>query len=502
MKLDYAAKSVTKGGVLKIKNNTNTAAPFSVSAIKNGETVATEWYDGHTGTAEIQMKGKLVGADADRYIINNDGTMPELNRDNNEVKTSGMLPTCLPVAPKFLLGLDDPHKAEFYIAPAIAWNNYDKTQLGLLLHSGVLPTATEWAIAPMYAFGSNQITGVAELKHHFYPDNGGSLYRFTLGADAKRFSDFAALNGDYKTQYWRASPFAQVEFAENGNSKLSHIITLRTNFINEESAINDFDPIAFTSTYTGKSNETRIVNDLKYELNNGRKLNPYNIQAQITQSADNGNEAFVRMNVSGEFTATYKKNGDGLTLRGFVGFIPFYPNVNFNTGKYAYSLAQNGSTDIAYDQYYFGRTDNAQNIWSQQVGTGGGGFKYPQGGYYASYGRSDAFVAAINIKAALPFRLPLGIPLKPYFDLGYHQITDPYLLKNGYPVNPDDQILYQGGVMLDFAKGAFNMNFPLFSSENLDFVIKARNGGDYWKSVTFTLDVMKLNPRKIIKGLL
>jgi Peptidase family M1 domain len=494
VKLDYAAKAVTKNGVLTVKNNTKTAAPFSVSAIKNGETVATEWYDGHVGTADIQPKGKLVNAAADRFIINNDGTMPELNRDNNEVKTSGMLPTCLPVAPKFLLGLDDPHKAEFYIAPALAWNNYDKTQLGLLFHSGVFPTATEWGIAPMYAFGSNQITGVAEIKHHFYPDNGGSLYRFTMGADAKRFTGYNAPNGDYMLQYWRASPFLQLEFAENGNSKLSHTITARSSFIGEQTANSYIE-----GKYAGKSNETRIVSDIKYELNNGRKLNPYNVQAQITQSADNGNEAFARINVSGEYTATYKKNGDGLTVRGFVGFFP--TNANKKFGRFAYGFAQNGSTDLAYDQYYFGRTDNRESIWSQQVGTGGAGFKYPNG-LSQQFGTSNALMAALNVKAALPFRLPLGIPLKPYFDAGYHQITAPSNLGANGLSNPEDELVYQGGLMLDFSKGAFNINFPLFNSPTLELALKSRNEGNYWKSVTFTIDVMKLNPRKIIKGLL
>jgi Peptidase family M1 domain len=500
VKLDYAAKAVTKDGAITVQNNTKTAAPFSVSAMKNGEIVGTEWYDGHTGTAQIQPKGKIAGVQADRYILNNDGAMPELNRNNNEVKTSGILPTCQPLAPKFLAGFGDPHKAAFYIAPALAWNNYDKMQLGLLFHSGVLPQKTEWAIAPMYGLNSKEITGIAELKHHFYPDNGGNLYRITVGADAKRFTGYAAPSGDYMLQYWRASPFVQVELAKNGASHFSQTITARTAFINEETPKYDFDAVKFTATFAGKSNETRIVNDLQYEIKDTRKLNPYNVQAQVTHSADNGNETFVRVNVSGEFTATYKKNGDGFTARGFVGFMPL--NADRKFGRFAYGFAQNGSTDLMYDQYYFGRNDRANSIWSQQVGTGGAGFKYPNA-VSQQFGTSNALMASLNMKAALPFKLPLGIPLKPYFDLGYHQITAPsYLTDKGVPVNPDDELMYQGGMMLDFAKGAFNINFPLVNSQNLENALKSRNEGNYWKSVTFTLDVLKLNPRKILKGLL
>jgi hypothetical protein len=503
VKLDYAAKAVTKDGAITVKNNTKTAAPFSLSAMKNGEVVGTEWYDGHTGTAQIQPKGKIAGVQADRYILNNDGAMPELNRNNNEVKTSGIFPTCQPLAPKFLAGFGDPHKAAFYIAPALAWNNYDKMQLGLLFHSGVLPQKTEWAIAPMYGLNSKQVTGIAELKHHFYPDNGGNLYRITVGADAKRFSFDTRTtftdNKQYTAQYWRASPFVQIELAKNGTSKLSHTITARGAYISEDTPK---DQVA-TGGFNGYEPNTRMVGSLNYVLQNTQKLNPYKVEAQFMGSPDHGGYSFTRANISAEATISYKKNGDGLTARGFVGAVTGLTQLNKGGNIYVerinnigYSLVNNGRNDLMYDQYYFGRSDvmytdesRQSSFGGQQIGTGGGGFKYAQTGV-SSFGISS-FVATLNLKAALPIKLPLNLPIKPYFDLGY--------LANE-TVNPENNIYYQGGLMLDFAKGAFNINFPLLQSDNIS--LQVYNQKNYLSNITFTLDVLKLNPRKILKGLL
>lgn len=63
---------------------------------------------------------------------------------------------------------------------------------------------------------------------------------------------------------------------------------------------------------------------------------------------------------------------------------------------------------------------------------------------------------ALNLKADLPLRLPLGLPIKPYFDLGY--FDDATSLGKDRPSN--EQLLWSGGLMFQFFNSGLEVYFP------------------------------------------
>jgi hypothetical protein len=69
---------------LTVKNIGEINAPFCISAIKEGRVVQVEWYE------QIPTDGKLhfPYAGADAFIIDSDHMLPDINRNNNYMKTS------------------------------------------------------------------------------------------------------------------------------------------------------------------------------------------------------------------------------------------------------------------------------------------------------------------------------------------------------------------------------------------------------------------------------
>ncbi len=507
-KIDYALTGITSDGKLKVANRAKVKAPFCVSAIKNNEVVGTEWYEGVEGTQTIEKKG-TIAVDADRFMINANNEFPEINQHNNSVATSGLFPTATPFKLKFGAAWDDPKHTSLFFAPAIAWNNYDKTMLGVALYSNLLPSKIDFSVIPMYAFGSNKLSGLADFNYHIYTENEHSfLHSLTIGVAAKQFSQNFNPNNNSILRYAVFTPKIELDFTTPSTSNATSTLTLKNHFIHAQNGESNFDATTNTSDYyfTQKN-----IQDLVYEYKKTGKYNPFSLKLQAQSSFDakdafKESNAFARASVEGNYRITYKKNGDGLDIRLFVGANLYdasavnYKNKGFygSSSPYNYSIAATGGNDIAYEQFYFGRND-VQAIWSQQTGFGMGGIKMPQTNTQFA-GGWNSFVAALNLKGALPFKLPL----KPYFDVAYGQSNLPSALNqtNGSLSKDTDPLYFQGGVQLSFGD-ILNINFPIVQSEQLNTYYKsALVNKTYASQITFSVDLLKLNPRKILKGVL
>ena len=103
-----------------------------------------------------------------------------------------------------------------------------------------------------------------------------------------------------------------------------------------------------------------------------------------------------------------------------------------------------------------------------------GGFKGAFGSPFAGViGNSNNFIVALNLRADLPRRLPFGIPLKPWFDVGYYDDATPL----GRDRPRAEQLLWSGGLLLEFGKGILEVYFPLANSTFLKNQYLTRSGG-------------------------
>src|SRR5690606_1837043 len=98
-----------------------------------------------------------------------------------------------------------------------------------------------------------------------------------------------------------------------------------------------------------------------------------------------------------------------------------------------------GRNDYLYEETYTGRNEQ-EGIGARQISIREGGLKIPTPYYANPLGRSDNWLAAINLRTDLP----LGkIPLQLYLDISTFADAD--------KLNPSGQkILYSGGLNLHF----------------------------------------------------
>ncbi|MBK7869489.1 MAG: hypothetical protein IPJ74_01805 [Saprospiraceae bacterium] len=286
------------------------------------------------------------------------------------------------------------------------------------------------------------------------------------------------------------APSIKIELGKKPISNFYQTVQLRSLWVNQEFA--QFSPTF--GNYLGNEWEDNFIHELSYYGEERRALNPYSIFMAIEQqSYKDGfdqNQSYVKTSIEIKQTFNYASK-KGLDIRLFAG--GFITNTRRNAGAIlpaAFNMTSQGYNDYRYDDFYFGRSDNDGSL-SRQVTIRDGGFKNAIGTGF-SLGRSNNFIIALNMKVDLPNGLPFNLPLKPYFDIGYFD--------NAMPTGEDDtfqdQLLWSGGIALEFVKDMVGIYFPLINSKNIDDRYAER--GSYWNRIAFTLDLRKLNPKELL----
>ncbi len=495
-KTDYAFKSLKSGedGLkLKVKNKKANPAPFPVMAMKDSTVVRTEWYDGFTGKKELLFpKG-----DYDKLIIDKDHLTLDLYRQNNTIKTKGLFKTMAPLKLQFLTGVENSKKNTLFWLPLIAWNNYDKTMLGLGLYNATIPTKRfEFALAPMYSIASGDIVGVGRLRLNAFPST-DLLKKVSLGLGAKTFNSNYSPRFEYYSSYRRLVPSLTLELGSKANKSFAHRLNIRSLLIWEENGIFKQDSIEGTQV-TGTEFDRSTINEISYSGENNRAVNPFAFRIALEQQSYEvgaNDENYLKATVKLNLNYTYAK-GKNISFRIFGGY--FIQNSRqdlmlasdgFARGNLFFS--GEGANDYRYDDFYLDR-NATEGIFSQQVHTGDGGFKNALAGQ-SQFGNVNDYLLSLSIKADLPKDLPFNLPLKPYFDVGYmndtHKTFSEFNAAHTY---------YSGGVMLDFFDGIIGVYFPIINSKDLKNDYGSTGRDNYTKKITFSLDLNRANPFDLI----
>jgi len=487
--LDYALSGLARGPggsyQVEVKNKGGVAAPFALSGLRGDSIIATEWYEGFEGASTLSFPA----GDYDALAIDARRVAPDLYRQNNRIRTGGLFPRLAPPRLSLLPTIEDDARTQLYLLPAAGWNNYDGLMLGALLYNTTVPAKRfEFALAPMYSFGSKALAGTGRLAYHFYP-GGRAVQEVTLGLGGQRFHFFRNPEQDYRLQYTRLMPFLRVELGKAPASTFTQELQWRTLWIDEETA-----EFSDEGAFTGTKRDDTFIHELSYQGRNRRPVNPFSFRVALEQQRYrdiSGEQHYLRASLEWRngFTYAEKKNID---LRLFAG--GFLVNSKRNGGRLfpgAFNLIPQGYNDYRYDELYFGRTEN-EGFLSQQMGFREGGFKTPLGGAFP-LGRSNNYILAFNLQADLPLRLPAFFPLKPFLDLGYFDNARP----TGQDDTFQDQFLWSGGLLLDYFDGLFRIHFPLVNSRNLQDRLAER--GNYWTRISFAIDFARLNPFEAVK---
>jgi hypothetical protein len=400
------------------------------------------------------------------------------------------------IKPSFLFNLQETHKYSYInFFPAIGFNKYDGLMLGALVHNyNAPPDPFRFIAAPLFATGSKKLNGIGNLSYAWFPQNhfqkiearlGFSAFSFLEGVDSNGSKIFGGFN--------KIAPAVRLTFKnKSARSTKEQWIEWKTFLIGERGF--DYVQSSFDSLFYPKkgSEQRRYLNQLSYALIDYRALYPYDINFQLQQGKN-----FYRASINANYFLNYAKAG-GASVRFFAAKFGYLggktTQKEFDTYVYQPKLtAVRGNEDYTYSNYFFGRNEN-EGFASQQMMMRDGGLKLRTDLFQGLQGRSDDWIAAININTTIPSNiLPKIIPLRLFLDVGtYADAWDKGSNRSRF--------LYVGGLQLSLLKGFVNVYAPLvYSSEFRDNLKTVPEENKFFRKISFSIDVHRFSLRRALQ---
>jgi hypothetical protein len=215
------------------------------------------------------------------------------------------------------------------------------------------------------------------------------------------------------------------------------------------------------------------------------------VQLQLQQG-----DQFFRASMNGNYFFNYSKGG-GMNLRLFAakfGYIGGKTSAKeFATIPYQPKLtAIRGDEDYTYSNYFIGRNEH-DGFLSQQVMMRDGDLKLRTDLFQGLQGRSDNWVASMNLNTSLPNKLfPIKLPIKIFLDVGTY--ADAWQKES-----TTSKFLYVSGLQLSLFKNILNIYAPiLYSKEFSDQLKTVPEENTFFKKISFSIDIQRINTRKYI----
>jgi hypothetical protein len=397
------------------------------------------------------------------------------------------------------------------LAPALGFNEYDKAQVGLILHNYSLPFKPfQWVATPMYATGSKQITGYARSGYTFFPKN-RNLHKVELFTSAAHFNTKLGRDLNNEKVFGGFTKFMPGMYAElkkkNPLSTLTRFMEFKTWIINEKTLATEAPPppgdTIFYTIYG--PNVTTVIPQLTVGWKNNRALYPYSIQAGVQQVKD-----IVRLTAEAKYFYNYDATGKGIQIRAFAGKIFYLKDktdaVRIDNSRYHFSTyGPNGVDDYTYSTPFMDRNQSTQ-FNGRQIMERDGFFKYRSDFSSVRPGLStegldffDNWMATLNFSFDVPDKinplslLPFDVPLKIFADIGTS--SSPWRSES-----EQEKFLYSIGIHLPLLK-VMHIYLPLIDSKAFEEPNSVndpnRPGGALWwqKKLTFAFDLQALKPR-------
>lgn len=479
-RVDYALRGTHKENgttTVSVHNNSGLNAPVRIDAYRKDSLVASGWSQPFTGNTTVEVPT----TNYTKLKVSDD--IPDVKKANN-TNHKGL---------KFgaFLGMNRSEKEKLFIAPALGYNNYDGFQLGLLFHNITIPeNRFRFMLAPTYGFKSGQFTGTGSVGYIWY--SSGLFKDITLQVDGKSY-DYATTNQNISTtlyaRYIKVAPSLVFTFNEHDlRSPVTRTLTLKGYGIQEDVFNFNLDP-SDSLFKPSKSNQQKIYGLLRYKHDNRRTFNPFNYSLEGQMGAD-----FAKINVEGNVRIDYMLKNKALYVRGYFGKFFDVGNNPAAASRYYLNSTFTGANDYLYDDTYIGRSDQT-GFAAHQVSMREGGFKVPTPLYANPIGRSDNWLAAVNLETDIP-KIPL---LRLFLDVGSYS--------NAATLNPSGQkFIYDGGVELHVLYDIVKVYWPLLMSKDFhDYMKSMYPGKEVQNSIVFSIELRNWDwlkaPSKLISRL-
>lgn len=442
-----------------VRNNSGLLSPVRIGAYHGDSLLATAWSQPFTGKTSVS-----ITAPAAWDNIRIDSMLTDVKAQNNIYYAHGCHKFSLHVSG--FAGINSSSKYKLYLAPALAYNQYDGGMAGLLLHNITVPEHRfRFIAAPLYSFNTGTLNGAASLGYSWFP--AGWFQEVLLQGDVKSFHNNEGWNMNDREYYRYIKTAAMLEMTireHDLRSSVTRRVILKGYNIAEEAG--------------GVSGmQWKQYGVARYLHKNARVYNPFSYAADVQASAD-----FVKLSIEGKIKIDYNTPKKALYIRGYVGKFVGINGDPSKTSRYLLNASYSGLNDYLYDGTYLAR-NGFGNFASQQLSVQEGGFKVP---VYNAVARSDNYLATVNLETDLP-KIPL--PVRVFIDAGLMPNYKPSYERNGSSV-----LLYEAGLSFSLARDVVNLYVPIvLSSDFKDNLSNTWGGKSFGHGISFTLMFQDIN---------
>jgi len=504
--LDYASTKYSccdkhKNASLTIKNKGDFTAPMPISTLDYKDSLLhTVWVDnldkGQDTTIQIPDKGQVA-----RVRIDAAEEIPEINRNNNEIRTYGISRKGQKVKVALLADFLEPQKPRVNLLPLVGFNLYDGVMVGGAVYNLPVPrNKWDYVVMPFFSTFALSVAGMAELKHHSYIKK----HRFTHGLAFKTFHKRLKRTTEerpyqFAERFIKIKPFLEFEFAKkNDLSKERHKVAMTHSLILEEEGMEQrtMTPADTFWTFGGKEMNWRTTHRLFYTYKNEQAQLPLSVVGMLEYANYEHffeREHYIKLTVEGKFRFMYQPLW-GVDVRIFAGGFLFHTDRDF--GAQPLRLIANNRNDYHYDEHIIGRRES-ENALAHQVSLREGGFKTPIEPVLDD-GSSNTFIFSINLQSDIPIKLPFRtkyLKIKPFLDFGYYKNTAPSVTIN----SAAEELFFSGGIMIDIWDGAGGIYIPLFGSQNLERKVRSFSANNFLRRITFSFNLDRIRPEKVAR---
>jgi hypothetical protein len=358
-------------------------SPVSISGLKDKNVAFTEWHEGFAGKKWVEFP---ADSEIDRIIIDQNGDMLELYRNNNTIKTKGIFKKVKPLYFAPFEIVENYSRSHLSFSPVVGWNNYNGIMAGMSFFRNFIPqNKLEYNVMPMYSFRSKDLAGVVSFKDQIPPYNTG-IREINLFANASQFAYNNARGDNFRSLKSGIELDLRNKYAR---SKVKNRIRLTNVYMSNPDEI-------FTEDKPGYVN----IAKLSFIHNNRIPHNPYSVNANI----ETGN-GFVKSSTEANYKMAYNYK-KGLNIRVFAGAFLYKSDNLSSTYNYTLSSAS-GVDDYMRDDIFLGRYEDMsqRNLFTNQLSQSDGAFAI-----YTPHGRTNEWITSLNLNSAIPY-LPEQIPL-------------------------------------------------------------------------------------------
>jgi len=348
-RLDYKLVQ-TQNHRLLIQNLGELVSPVNIVGMKGDSVCFEQWVDGFDGKKWIDVPA----GDITSFCIDPFHVMPEQNRRNNYLRTSGILPNLAPFQTQLLVSVENPDKHTLMYMPLLNWNREDGIMVGVALHNGfVIPKLVEYFFMPFFSLKNAKISGYGRISYNITPYNSFiQLAKISLDG-----TQFGAPNHQ---DYHKIGTGFELNFRPDKEINL-----IRQKVYGRYILASDLLQV--------ENGENAILNpyvQLGYNVQKKSLINPYNALVSFEMG-----KTFQKAAVEINYTQSYIGKNNGLEMRLFAG------TMLKNTSNAYYSLAPSGRSGrelYLYEGTFLDRfSPYPSTFWSAQMTLSEGGIVSP-----------------------------------------------------------------------------------------------------------------------------